>query len=191
MASNYPGALDTFSTAHADGTGEVIQAATINDIADGVKKIEAELGINPRGTSATVKDRLDTIANVELGYAEITSNFAPVMTGSIPQDITGLDALSVTIGSRPVVVEFFCPVITHSVAGSVVQVQLWDATANVRLNQASGTVASGGQFYFAKARVAPAAGARIYKAVLFTFTGGTVTVFAASIVPTSLQVIQV
>lgn len=58
MTSVFPGALDTLGVAHADGAGEIIQAATINDLADAINKIEAELGINPSGSYATVLARL-------------------------------------------------------------------------------------------------------------------------------------
>ena len=40
MTSSFPGSLDSFSTGHQDGVGEVIQAGTINNLADAVNKIE-------------------------------------------------------------------------------------------------------------------------------------------------------
>jgi hypothetical protein len=71
MASVYPTGLDTFSTTHIPG--EAILAATDNDMADAINKIEAELGITPSDSYATVKARLDALAtllnsiNTELG----------------------------------------------------------------------------------------------------------------------------
>jgi hypothetical protein len=58
MASLYPGALDSLSTTHSDGTSELIHAATVNDNADAINKIEAELGINPAGVYVDVATRL-------------------------------------------------------------------------------------------------------------------------------------
>lgn len=59
MASNYPTSFDNHSTGHADGVGERIQAATINDLGDAVNKIERELGINPSGIYSDVLTRLN------------------------------------------------------------------------------------------------------------------------------------
>lgn len=58
MASSYPGAKDAFVTSHQDAVNEKILAATINDMADAINKIENELGINPKGGSADVATRL-------------------------------------------------------------------------------------------------------------------------------------
>jgi hypothetical protein len=55
MASGYPAALDTFATNHT--TGQTIQAADTNDLADAVNKIEAELGVTPSGAESTVANR--------------------------------------------------------------------------------------------------------------------------------------
>jgi hypothetical protein len=60
MASQYPGALDTLSTSHSDGTNEIIHAADIDDLADAVNKIEAELGVLPKGTFVDVATRLSS-----------------------------------------------------------------------------------------------------------------------------------
>ncbi len=59
MASNYPTGLDSFTTNHIPNTA--IDAATDNNHADAINKIEAELGINPSDTYSTVKARLDTL----------------------------------------------------------------------------------------------------------------------------------
>ncbi len=71
MSSTYPTTLDAFATTHADGASEVIHAATINDLADGVNKIEAELGTLPKGAHANVKARLDA-SDVRPGPAYVT-----------------------------------------------------------------------------------------------------------------------
>lgn len=59
MTSTYPSSLDTLATNHQDNVGEVIYASTINDLADAVNKIEAELGTTPSNGFSTVKARLD------------------------------------------------------------------------------------------------------------------------------------
>jgi hypothetical protein len=77
VASNYPTALDSFSTAHI--AGETIQAGTDNDQADALNKIEAELGVKPSGTSATVKARLDATDAALALKAPLAS---PALTGT-------------------------------------------------------------------------------------------------------------
>lgn len=64
MASVYPGALDTFATNKANGTVTATDhPGHHNDLADAVNKIEAELGINPSGASATLVARLGLLAS--------------------------------------------------------------------------------------------------------------------------------
>lgn len=63
MPSSYPSSLDSFPSNHADNVGEKISAATINNLADAVNHIEAELGVAPRGSYTDVASRLNaTIA---------------------------------------------------------------------------------------------------------------------------------
>lgn len=69
MSSSYPTSLDSFATNHADNVGEVIEAADVNDLADAVNKIEAELGTDPSGSLATVKARLDALLRPPLQSA--------------------------------------------------------------------------------------------------------------------------
>lgn len=61
MSSNYPGALDSLNTSHADNVGEAILAATDNDEADAINNIEAELGVLPKQAWSTVRERLDAL----------------------------------------------------------------------------------------------------------------------------------
>ena len=55
MSTNYPGALDSYST-KVDGVDDVL-AAHINNPQDAIEAIEAELAIDPAGAYATVKAR--------------------------------------------------------------------------------------------------------------------------------------
>lgn len=76
MSSAYPSGLDALSTAHVDNAGEAIAAATVNDLADAVNKIEAELGTLPKGGSADVKARIaatETVANAAVPKSTVTT----------------------------------------------------------------------------------------------------------------------
>ena len=62
MASVYPTSLDTFATSRTNATAmTTTHPADHNDANDAINKIEAELGINPSGTQATVVARLDLL----------------------------------------------------------------------------------------------------------------------------------
>lgn len=67
MASNYPGALDTFT----DKTNDVdnVDASHVNNLQDAVEAIQGELGTDPAGASATVKARLDALDTTVSGKA--------------------------------------------------------------------------------------------------------------------------
>lgn len=74
MASAYPGGLDSFATNKADATTTPTDHPTHhNDLADAVNKIEAELGVDPAGSAATVVARLNAIG---------LSAFVPFIAGS-------------------------------------------------------------------------------------------------------------
>jgi hypothetical protein len=57
MAASFPSAIKSFIT-RVDGQGNIIYAQYMNDIQDEIAAIEAELGIDPAGSAATVKDRI-------------------------------------------------------------------------------------------------------------------------------------
>lgn len=65
MSSNYPGGLDSFSTSHQDNVNEIIHASSINDADDAINKIEAELGIDPKGVYTDVLTRLNTLETLQ------------------------------------------------------------------------------------------------------------------------------
>lgn len=84
MASVYPGGLDALNTGHVDSVGEVIHASDINNLADGVNKIEAELGISPKGTFSTVASKLNA-----LYYGTVTTAGRNAITaGNRPPGLT-------------------------------------------------------------------------------------------------------
>lgn len=68
MASSYPNGLDALTTTHQDSVGEVIHATDVNNLADAVNKIEAELGILPKGTFSSVSAKLGA-----LFYGQVTT----------------------------------------------------------------------------------------------------------------------
>jgi len=64
MATSYPGALDSLTNPTATDTldsATVPHAAQHANANDAIEAIEATLGINPQGSSATVKARFDTV----------------------------------------------------------------------------------------------------------------------------------
>lgn len=92
MSSSYPGGLDAFVTTRADGTAMATNhPADHNNYADAINKIEAELGTDPSGTYATVKDRITQSA--EKPYSQILTegvglkgeNFYRGAVGSVSQ----------------------------------------------------------------------------------------------------------
>lgn len=75
MASNFPGGLDSFTT-RTDGAGQLILAAHMNGVQDAIVAVETELGTDPAGASATVKDRLDALDTAVAGKAATAHNHA-------------------------------------------------------------------------------------------------------------------
>lgn len=83
MASAYPGALDALATTKSDDTdsksGADLGVSTTtgdhaqhhNDLADAINKVEAELGVSPKGNSATVRARLE-----ESSYKQMSCRLA-------------------------------------------------------------------------------------------------------------------
>lgn len=63
MASSYPTILDVFPVNRTDATTmATTHAADHNNENDAINKIEAELGINPKGSYASVAERLSIVA---------------------------------------------------------------------------------------------------------------------------------
>jgi hypothetical protein len=64
MPSNYPGGFDSLSTSYVNATPQSTTHPTHHDdLADAVNKIEAELGLLPKGGYASVRARLDALAS--------------------------------------------------------------------------------------------------------------------------------
>lgn len=80
MASAYPGALDSFTTKVNDV--DDVLANDVNELQDGLEAVQAELGTDPAGTYATVKERLDD-GNMATVHAS-TSKATPVDADELP-----------------------------------------------------------------------------------------------------------
>jgi len=121
VASNYPSGLDSFTNPAgtdnlAAGIGHAAQHANANDA---IEAIEGELGLNPRGGSATVKARFDAIeANSWVTSARIADG-----------TITGTDIASGTVTS------------TNILDGTIVNADI-NASAAIDISKISGGVAS-------------------------------------------------
>jgi len=87
MATSYPTGYDAFTTISGTDTtstsvGGKTHRAMHNDVNDSVEAIEAELGLAPSGSDATVTARLDAIeAGTRLATGSITS--AKILDGTI------------------------------------------------------------------------------------------------------------
>ena len=109
MASSYPGGLDNFATNKTNATVTVNDhAAHHNDLADAVNKIEAELGVDPAGGSATVAARLDTlatpdasVARVETAQTTTSGTYTALATAgpAVTVTVTASGVLMVSIGA--------------------------------------------------------------------------------------------
>ena len=102
MTSVYPGALDSLNTALVNATNEFnTHPNHHNDLADAINKIEAELGISPKGAFGTVKARLDSIAvsKTRINIADAPYSVSPHpttdWTTQINQAITDANAAAV------------------------------------------------------------------------------------------------
>lgn len=62
MPSNYPGALDSFVNPNAaDALDDPPHADQHADINDAMEAVQSELGVNPAGSYADVRARLDDL----------------------------------------------------------------------------------------------------------------------------------
>jgi hypothetical protein len=95
MASSYPGGIDAFSTSHA--TSDTIQAATDNDHADAINKIEAELGTNPSGSAATVQAAITALREVTINTQSGTSYTLVLADAGALVRCTSGSAVTVTV----------------------------------------------------------------------------------------------
>ena len=88
MATSYPGALDAFTNpVGTDTQAAVDHAAQHTNANDAIEAIEAELGLDPAGTYATVKARLDDIEDTvwtaaQLGFLDWNYDVQYIQAGT-------------------------------------------------------------------------------------------------------------
>lgn len=75
MAASYPAGFDTMSDPGTNLSGPPTHATMHNQVNDVVEAIEAELGLNPSGASATVVARLDAIG--------VWTSYTPAWSGTL------------------------------------------------------------------------------------------------------------
>lgn len=121
----------------------------------------------------------------ELGYAEITSSFT--RTGAGSSDITGL-TVTVTVGSRPILVHVFAPQVVNSAAG-LAAIALYEGAT--LLNSAYGPQGAINGSLNPWVRLSPSAGSHTYKATLVQVITGNTTITASATQPAFIQVLQV
>lgn len=121
MASGYPSALDTLSTAKQDdtnaktgadeGTSTTVgdHAQHHDDLADAVNKIEAELGTLPKGAFASVKERLEAgdwkqscraSTTAALPAATYANGPPATLTGNANGALAAQDGVTLVAGDR-------------------------------------------------------------------------------------------
>ena len=127
---------------------------------------------------------------IELGYAEITSNFTTTSTGT-QVDVAGLSVAVVT-ADRPITIEFYCSQIFHSAAGAAPSLRLLEGSTIIETAGFLLPTAGGGTPGVMRVRRNPAPGAYTYKVAAFQpgSPGGTITMVAAAIAPAHLSVIE-
>lgn len=127
----------------------------------------------------------------ELGYAAVTTASWNTTSGTLV-DMSGL-SVTVTVGTRPVIVTLYISQWSHSVNNARAEAALVDSTAGTVVQQniiaAGGT--GNGQGFSVIARVQPGAGSRTYKAQYKAVDAGTVTMNAGSTQPAFIQVVEV
>lgn len=128
---------------------------------------------------------------VELGYAQSISDFSTGSTSLV--DVPGLTT-TVTVASRPIVVEFFCAGANNPTSGGAVTLSIVEDAGSVGLAQTLFAVDTNAKVpVHLKSRRTPAAGSHTYK-IQMSVSSGTGTLTAASgsfLLPMFIQVLQV
>ena len=99
MASSYPAGLDAFTAIGAademdDSVGGRTHRAMHNDANDAVEAIEAELGLDPAGASATVVARLDALDTTAAGAALKSANLTDLADAAAARTALGLGTMA-------------------------------------------------------------------------------------------------
>jgi hypothetical protein len=126
-------------------------------------------------------------SGAELGYAEITTPQSTTTTGTYI-DIAGL-SVTVTVGSRPIVVRAFTPNLGHS-AVTAFNGYIREGSTDLVFGQRAGRGAGEqGEFNISR-RLAPSAGSHTYKVSMLMVGAGTMSFAAAATAPAYIQVLE-
>ena len=127
--------------------------------------------------------------NVELGYAEITSNHTTTTTNA--HTVIEDAEIAIVVGSRPIVLEFWAPSIAHSAANANYYVFIREGTTDIAYCQYFNGAASELKPVLVKRRLQPSAGSHTYFATTYQTTVGTTTLQAAGSGPGHIQAVEV
>lgn len=126
-------------------------------------------------------------SNVELGYAQRTTNFTQSGVGN--SDVTGLST-TVTVGARPIIVEFGCESVHNSGSSGLSRIQIQEGSTVLAIAWAQGA-ASELRTISRKVRLSPSAGSHTYKINLAQLVSDNSVITAQSTSPAFIQVIEV
>lgn len=171
MATSYPGALDTLTnptgTDYQDTVDHAAQHANANDA---IEAIQAELGTDPSGGAATVKDRLNTIGNFA------SPNAGGIVTGNYyDQSFHGANSSTTAgVANRMELYPFFTST-TFAIDQIGVAVSTLLAGSNAKvIIYAAGTDGWPNSKLYESADLSCAAAGFVGVSVSFTFNSGTI-----------------
>lgn len=124
---------------------------------------------------------------VELGYAEITSDFTQTGAGG-PTDVTGL-SVTVEVGARPIKVIFDCDSFYSSSASGITTVSIREGSTTLagRTTSLTADLAGGHR----EVRLNPSAGSHTYKISVTQVITGNGKISATATSPAFIQVVEV
>lgn len=122
----------------------------------------------------------------ELGYAQITTT--ATQTGAGSGDVSGL-SVTVTVGSRPIVVEFGCDGLVNSSALGITQVNIQEGATI--LSAATVSLTTVGMVICRRVRLTPSAGSHTYKIALGQVTAGNSQIVCSATDPAYIWVYEV
>lgn len=129
MAASYPAGYDVMLEPGSSLSGPPLHDSLHLQLSDILAAIEAELGINPSGTDATVAA---TLAALPTRYDSGVVGFASSVvnqtgTAATPTDLTGLTVTFTATASRYYRTTVTLPIMLQSVATGIVQAVITDA----------------------------------------------------------------
>lgn len=148
-------------------------------------------------TAGTPGTWADMSSGKELGYAEVTSSLTTTVTTDANRvDASGL-IITVTVGTRPIILEFYGWVWNTTLNSGVSIFLVENAAGNSnntpilqKANMISAGIASASIPFNLRARLAPSAGSHTYKVMFAAITSGTATIFGSSVAPLAQSFIR-